>query len=569
MARELGGVGGGWSGGGDGGQIEGEGGTLSGTGAGGADMTLVDFDEGLGDGEAQAEAAVTAGDEIASLFESIEEAIDLGGIDTDAGVLHLDQEAGLGIGEQVAGADIDAAAIGSELGGVFDEVPEHLLEPRVIGEDVVVGGVELEVELEVFGLDIGAEDIDDGADGGVDIDGLERKLELAAGDAGEIEQIIDEPGFELHVAADNLGVGERGRGKVGGALEELGGGKDGGEGRAELVAEGGEEAVLGLIGFLGLAARGLFSGKEAFAFFEGLALVVDIGAGAEPFEDLARLVMDGNAADLEPAVGAIGAAEAIFDVVGGASFDGGGPGGEGTLAVVGMHDTIEPLQAELLVFGDAGVIDPLLAEEITAAIGVGGPDELREGLGHAAVVLFALAEEFGLGGGLAVAGLGQDAFDGLGEISEIIAGLGDDVGDAGAKGFDDFGFVAETGDEDCGDVGGGASASAEVAEEVEAGLGTVELIIEDEEVGGRGSVGEDGGGIGGGGGGGDAVAGPFERTASQADDSLIVVEDQHVGGDGGHQLFPCAAGGSLTTCRKKPRRRMASMKASYSTGLVM
>jgi hypothetical protein len=533
-------------------------------------MTIVEFDEGLGDGEAEAEAAVASGDKVASLFEGVEEAVELVGLDADAGVLDVEEERRLGVGVGgVGGADVDATVLGGEFGGIFDEVPEHLLEAGVVGEDVVVRGVEVEVELLVFGVNFGAEDFDDGADGGVDVDGFEHELEFALGDAGEVEEVVNKAGLELDVSADDLDIGEEGGWKVGGAFEKLGGGEDGSEGRAELMAEGGEEAVLGLIGIFGLAAGGVFGGEKAFAFFECLALVVDVGAGAKPFEDAAGIVADGNAAGFEPAVGAIGAAEAVFDIVRGAALDGGGPSGGGAGAVIGVHHAIEPLESELLIVGKAGVIDPLLAEEVAVAIGIGRPDELGESLGHASVVFFALTEKFGLGGGVAVAGLGEDAVDRLREVTEVVASLGDDVGDAGAKGLDDFGFVAEAGDEDGGDVDGGSAAGAEVAEEIKSGAGGVELVVEDEQIGWRGRFIEDAGGVGGGECGGDTVASAFEGAAGEADDAFVIIEDQDVGGGIRHQLFPWPLGGSLTTCRKNPRRRMASMKASYSTGLVM
>jgi hypothetical protein len=76
----------------DGGKLEGEGGALAGARAGGADMTIVEFDEGLGDGEAEAEAAVASGDKVASLFEGVEEAVELVGLDADAGVLDVEEE---------------------------------------------------------------------------------------------------------------------------------------------------------------------------------------------------------------------------------------------------------------------------------------------------------------------------------------------------------------------------------------------------------------------------------------------------------------------------------------------
>ena len=97
--------GGGWGrvvgegrGGGAKGEADGEGGALAFAGAVGVDGSAVEFDEGLGDGESEAEAAELAGDGALGLFEGVEDAAEVVGVDAFAVVGDLDRDEGRGSG---------------------------------------------------------------------------------------------------------------------------------------------------------------------------------------------------------------------------------------------------------------------------------------------------------------------------------------------------------------------------------------------------------------------------------------------------------------------------------------
>jgi hypothetical protein len=102
----------------------------------------------------------------------------------------------------------------------------------------------------------------------VDLLAGERQLSLA--DAGDVEQIVDQPGLELDVAADERGVGARFVTQRRVFFEDRRQPEDRRQRRAQLVAEYGQELVFGLVGRVG--------------FFLGTPQVVHraIARGVEP-----------------------------------------------------------------------------------------------------------------------------------------------------------------------------------------------------------------------------------------------------------------------------------------------
>jgi len=213
----------------------------------------VGFDEGPADGESESEAAELTIDEVSALFEGLEEVGEGVGVDAHAGVGDLDLDGaiwGIGCGEG------DGAAVRGEFDGVGEEVPEDLLEACEVAADGVVGGVELEVELEVFGLGGAVDDGEGLLEGQMEGDGFESEGEFAIEDAVDIEEVIEEASFEFEVSCEHGEVFAEGLGRVGLVLPARDGEEYGGEGSAEFVAEFGEELVFfaggGFGGFLGV-----------------------------------------------------------------------------------------------------------------------------------------------------------------------------------------------------------------------------------------------------------------------------------------------------------------------------
>src|SRR5262249_21755278 len=98
-----------------------------------------------------------------------------------------------------------------------------------------------------------------------------------------------------------------------------------------------------------------------------LPQVGNVGAGAEPFDDVPIAVADRHPARLEPAVDAIPPANPVFHVVRAAARDRIQPESPRRLAVVWMQG-FQPAPAEQVALRDAGVLRPLGAEVIARAV---------------------------------------------------------------------------------------------------------------------------------------------------------------------------------------------------------
>src|SRR5208282_2255238 len=140
--------------------------------------------------------------------------------------------------------------------------------------------------------------------------------------------------------------------------ENMRGIADGGQRVAQLVSEHRQELVLLAIGVPERLLR--------------LLLVLDVGAGAEPLDNVVLVVANRRPPGLEPVVGVVKSANAILQVIGSAVLDGRPPGRERPLLIVGMYDQTKPVHSELLRFGNSRVLHPLPAQKVTLAIGEAG-----------------------------------------------------------------------------------------------------------------------------------------------------------------------------------------------------
>ena len=243
------------------GDFEGEGGAETGAGGFNFDGSAVEFHELLGDGESETEAAeATAGGGV-GLTEAVEDVGEEFGFDAAAGVDDLN----FGGGGTAAEDDVDRTALGGELDGVGEEVPDDLLDAVGIAGDFTGGGVEVGDDFYLFCVGGGLDDFDGGGDDFDELAGEDFEAEFSGDDAGDVEDVFDELGLGFGAAVDGfdafveIGIG------VGFAFEEAGPSDDGVEGGAHFVGEGGEEEILGAVGGLCFHACGLFVGEEGFA----------------------------------------------------------------------------------------------------------------------------------------------------------------------------------------------------------------------------------------------------------------------------------------------------------------
>ena len=125
--------------------------------------------------------------------------------------------------------------------------------------------------------------------------------------------------------------------------------------------------------------------------FGSLLEFFDIGASAEPFQNLAVRTAHGLAADQPPAIDAIGAAQTAFQRVGCLVLRRTLPGLPRALLVIGVERSV-PAMAVAFLQRQPGVIHPFLIEINVPTIRPGGPDDLRHGLRQSAELLLALAQ---------------------------------------------------------------------------------------------------------------------------------------------------------------------------------
>ena len=254
-----------------------------------AEPAVHQLDELLGNGQAQAGAAVFARRRAIGLREFLEDAGQRLGRDADAGVLHLKQHGDLLRGfAQLAGAHQHLAALG-ELHRVGREVDEHLPEPERIAAQARRNlRVDAAGQLDAFLVRPFGEQFHRALDrvAQVEVDGLER--ELARLHLREVQNVVDDVEQRLGAVADRLDVFALLLRKPG-VREQAGHAGDGIHRRADFMAHVREELRLGLGGFqrrlagllpllLGLLARGHVL-HDAFVIAE-VALRIGHGAGA-------------------------------------------------------------------------------------------------------------------------------------------------------------------------------------------------------------------------------------------------------------------------------------------------
>ena len=108
-----------------------------------------------------------------------------------------------------------------------------------------------------------------------------------------------------------------------------------------------------------------------------LFVVLNVGAGAEPFYDLSVLVPDWNPTCFEPTVMPIMSADTVFQVIYTFIFDGRHPTGHCPCPVVRMDDPVQPSQAKQLTNGNARIDSPLAAQVIALTIRQISPHQIR------------------------------------------------------------------------------------------------------------------------------------------------------------------------------------------------
>ncbi len=150
------------------------------------------LDQPLDQRQADAQPALRPHQRPLRLRENLEDARQHLGHDADAVVLDRhDHVAPLPLGGQP-----DATAILGVLGGVVEQVGEHLGQPHRVGLQVDRLGRQGDGEFVAAGLDERAAGFQGGLHHGGQFDPLLAEFQLVPGDAGHVEQVFEQPGHD-------------------------------------------------------------------------------------------------------------------------------------------------------------------------------------------------------------------------------------------------------------------------------------------------------------------------------------------------------------------------------------
>ena len=203
--------------------------------------------EAFADGEAQARAAVLAGGRGVELAELLEQLVGTIGRDADASVANREMDL-VGCVARIDGHD-DLADLG-ELHGVGEQVDHHLAQAGDVARDAV-GDRRIDQERQLQRLAGGGfgDEVERRLDASPQIERRDFQLEATGVDLREVEDVVDDPEQRLAAGADDLGELPLAGLQVG--VEQQPAHADHGvHRRADLVAHGGEERPLGLVGLL-------------------------------------------------------------------------------------------------------------------------------------------------------------------------------------------------------------------------------------------------------------------------------------------------------------------------------
>ena len=198
------------------------------------------------DGQTQAGAAETAGDAVVGLHEGLEDAVDLVGVDADAGVRHLKAQE-IGPAGRRADAQRDAALRG-ELQRVGQQVHQRMLHTcRVADNDQRHAGRALKVQLQRPRLQLRPEQVFQAVQHLTQCEGRCFQHQVAGFDLGQVQQRVDQRAQRLAGLLEHphmLALLGRQRGTG----QQFGHAQHGVQRRADLVADVGQERRLGLVG---------------------------------------------------------------------------------------------------------------------------------------------------------------------------------------------------------------------------------------------------------------------------------------------------------------------------------
>src|SRR4030095_7692885 len=155
---------------------------------------VVEIDETLRNCESETESAELSAYRRISLFECLKVGRPPLWLNANSGVGNFEMKTFTFV---VTRADGDLSALWGEFHGVIDQVPEHLLKPNAISQDVILLRLKLSRDLQLLRRDRRMCCLDRVFDDCVRVAIFQFEMKLAASNPGEVEQVVNQSG---HVA---------------------------------------------------------------------------------------------------------------------------------------------------------------------------------------------------------------------------------------------------------------------------------------------------------------------------------------------------------------------------------
>ena len=206
-----------------------------------------------------------------------------------------------------ANAERHLAALGRELHRIRQQVPQHLLEAPAIEDGGTEVRRDLQLDADVLAVGIGKDHVHGGPHHLRDRVGAQVEGDPSRLQAGEIAQILDQLLLALRAADDRVDrVGHVG-GRHGPAAQRARPQQDRRQRRAQLVAQGDEEFVLGAVGpfRLGVGRHGLR--QQDLPLLLDLLLFAEVPQHLGEADQRAVIVDDRRGQILRPELGVVAA----------------------------------------------------------------------------------------------------------------------------------------------------------------------------------------------------------------------------------------------------------------------
>src|SRR4029077_13574970 len=164
---------------------------------------IVEIDETFGNCESETQSAELSAYRRISLLKWLKQRSQPLRLNSNPCVGNFEMKASISV---VKRAERDLSALRGEFHGVVDQVPEHLLKPDAVSQDVILFRLQLSRDLQLLCCDRRMCRLERVFDDFVRVASYQFEMKLSAINPGKVEQVVNQSGLQLHIALNNLNV---------------------------------------------------------------------------------------------------------------------------------------------------------------------------------------------------------------------------------------------------------------------------------------------------------------------------------------------------------------------------